>query len=204
MFDPPSRLECRTIGGPAAPNVVQACSAQAIASEASNLALLSTLTSRQGLRGRRDGWPRVRMGATLPWPAPHSHRLYQLAAARKYARELREIRAKEFALHFRAGPFPSLAEGPELPLANLRTAKTGPAFKRLSDKIRHVVDSSFPYDDSSVSAAINRKPWSRLQRALSQFWRNKLSPWVALPCSSNSTSSEPTNCCSYSSRSGIS
>ena len=83
----------------------------------------------------------------------------------KYARELREIRAKEFALHFRAGPFPSLAEGPKLPLANLRTAKTGPAFKRLSDKIRHVVDSSFPYDDSSVNAAINRKPWSRLFNA---------------------------------------
>ncbi len=57
----------------------------------------------------------------------------------KYARELREIRAKEFALHFRAGPFPSLAEGPEL-----RTAKTGPAFKRLSDKIRHVVDTASP------------------------------------------------------------
>ena len=78
----PSRLECQTIGGPAAPNVVQACSAQAIASEARNLALLATLPSRQRLRGRCDGWHRVRMGATLPWPAPHSHRLYQLAAAR--------------------------------------------------------------------------------------------------------------------------
>ena len=201
MFDPPSRLECRTIGGPAAPNAVQACSAQAIASEASNLALLSTLPSRQGLRGRRDGWPRVRMGAT--WPAPHSHRLRQLAAARKYARELREIRAKEFALHFRAGPFPSLAEGPELPLANYAPPRLAP---RSRDSLTRSDMSStqLPLDDSSVSAAINRKPWSRLQRALSQFWRNKLSPWVALPCSSNSTSSEPTNCCSDFSRSGTS
>ena len=50
----------------------------------------------------------LEFGWELPWPAPHSHRLRQLAAARKYARELREIRAKEFALHFRAGPFPSI------------------------------------------------------------------------------------------------
>ena len=121
----------------------------------------------------------------------------------KYARELREIRAKEFALHFRAGPFPSLAEGPELPLANYAPPRLAP---RSRDSLTRSDMSStqLPLDDSSVSATINRKPWSRLQRALSQFWRNKLSPWVALPCSSNSTSSEPKNCCSYFSRSGTS
>ena len=125
----------------------------------------------------------LEFGWELPWPAPHSHRLRQLAAARKYARELREIRAKEFALHFRAGPFPSLAEGPELPLANYAPPRLAP---RSRDSLTRSDMSStqLPLDDSSVSATINRKPWSRLQRALSQFWRNKLLPWVALPCSS--------------------
>ena len=177
MFDPPSRLECRTIGGPAAPNAVQACSAQAIASEASNLALLSTLPSRQELRGRRDGWPRVRMGAT--WPAPHSHRLRQLAAARKYARELREIRAKEFALHFRAGPFPSLAEGPELPLANYAPPRLAP---RSRDSLTRsdMPSTQLPLDDSSVSPG-SLYPALQIRRRRSRQIVALTSPGVAPP-----------------------
>ena len=191
MFDPPSRLECRTIGGPAAPNAVQACSAQAIASEASNLALLSTLPSRQGLRGCRDGWPRVRMGATmasatLPPTAPTR------GCTQICARTSRD-QSERIRTTFPSRPLPFISGRPRAPS------------RKLDSLTRSDMSSAqLPLDDSSVSATINRKPWSRLQRALSQFWRNKWSPWVALPCSSNSTSSEPTNCCSDFSRSGTS
>ena len=132
------------------------------------------------------------MGAT--WPAPHSHRLRQLAAARKYARELREIRAKEFALHFRAGPFPSLAEGPELPLANYAPPRLAP---RSRDSLTRSDMSStqLPLDDSSgrdfnahfpSSGATNCRPGSlypalQIRRRRSRQIVALTSPGVAPP-----------------------
>ena len=43
---------------------------------------------------------------------------------------------------FPSRPLPFISGRPRAPSRKLRTAKTGPAFKRLSDKIRHVVDTA--------------------------------------------------------------
>ena len=67
--------------------------------------------------------------------------------------KLRLIRAAEFEQGWRAGPFTG-SEGP--PLFNLMAHPTKAIFKRLSDKIRQVVNISYPHDESAVNRNIVR------------------------------------------------
>ena len=67
--------------------------------------------------------------------------------------KLRLIRAAEFEQGWRAGPF-ACPEGP--PLFNLMAHPTKAIFKRLSDKVRQVVNISYPHDESAVNRNIVR------------------------------------------------
>ena len=62
--------------------------------------------------------------------------------------KLRLIRATEFEQGWRAGPF-RCPEDP--PLFNLMSHPTKAIFKRLSDKVRQVVNISYPHDESAVN-----------------------------------------------------
>ena len=67
--------------------------------------------------------------------------------------KLRLIRATEFEQGWRLIP-----DGPLL--FNLMSHPTKAIFKRLSDKVRQVVNISYPHDESAVNRNIVR--WSRL------------------------------------------